>query len=137
MSEHTYAGHTLDEIKRAAESAPIAAINFKAVANHSTVLAMAAHIEEMRQKMAVVLDVNAVFSRTISEVWNVIGYDGKRTLPELVQYVGELERDAARYRQLRRGQHWSVIDGIGKSLRADELDAAIDAMEQIKNREGV
>ena len=35
--------------------------------------------------------------------------------------------DAARYRQLRRGQHWSVIDGIGDVLRAEALDAAIDA----------
>lgn len=35
--------------------------------------------------------------------------------------------DAARYRLLRRGQHWSVIDGIGDTLRSDDLDAAIDA----------
>jgi|GEM_PF-6078681 len=36
-------------------------------------------------------------------------------------------RDAARYRIVRRGQHWSVVDGIGNDLRADALDAAIDA----------
>lgn len=35
--------------------------------------------------------------------------------------------DAARYRLVRRGQHWSVIDGIGNDLRAEALDAAIDA----------
>lgn len=35
-------------------------------------------------------------------------------------------KDAARYRLLRRGQHWSVIDGIGDTLRAEVLDAAID-----------
>lgn len=35
--------------------------------------------------------------------------------------------DAARYRLVRRGQHWSVIDGIGNALRAEELDAAVDA----------
>ncbi|WP_240202640.1 Lar family restriction alleviation protein [Burkholderia sp. LMG 13014] len=34
---------------------------------------------------------------------------------------------AERYRCLRRGQRWSVINGIGDTLRADELDAAIDA----------
>lgn len=39
---------------------------------------------------------------------------------------GDVE-DAARYRWLRRGQHWSVIDGIGDTLRSGELDAAIDA----------
>ena len=32
-----------------------------------------------------------------------------------------------RHRLLQRGQHWSVIDGIGNALRADDLDAAIDA----------
>jgi hypothetical protein len=37
-----------------------------------------------------------------------------------------MERDAERYRLLRRGQHWSVIDGIGDTLRAEQLDAAID-----------
>ena len=35
--------------------------------------------------------------------------------------------DADRYRLLRRGQHWSVIDGVGDVLRAERLDAAIDA----------
>ncbi len=35
--------------------------------------------------------------------------------------------DAERYRLLKRGQKWSVIDGIGDTLRAEELDAAIDA----------
>lgn len=38
-----------------------------------------------------------------------------------------LRVDAERYRQLRRGQKWSVINGIGGTLRAEELDAAIDA----------
>ena len=36
------------------------------------------------------------------------------------------ELDAKRYRILRRGQHWSVINGIGDTLRADQLDAEID-----------
>jgi hypothetical protein len=35
--------------------------------------------------------------------------------------------DAARYRLLRRGQHWSVINGIGDTLRGEDLDDAIDA----------
>jgi len=34
---------------------------------------------------------------------------------------------AKRYELLRRGQQWSVINGIGDTLRADELDAAIDS----------
>ncbi len=36
-------------------------------------------------------------------------------------------KDAARYRLLRRGQKWSTVDGIGTVLRAETLDAAIDA----------
>ena len=36
------------------------------------------------------------------------------------------QRDAKRYQLLRRGQHWSVVNGIGDYLRADDLDAAID-----------
>ena len=39
----------------------------------------------------------------------------------------ELRRDALRYRLLRRGQHWSVVNGIGDVLRADDLDASVDA----------
>ncbi|WP_124905131.1 hypothetical protein [Burkholderia sp. Bp9004] len=35
---------------------------------------------------------------------------------------------AERYRLLRRGQHWSVINGIGDTLSAGELDAVIDAV---------
>lgn len=38
-----------------------------------------------------------------------------------------LAKDAGRYRELRRGQKWSVVDGIGDTLRADELDQAVDA----------
>lgn len=36
--------------------------------------------------------------------------------------------DAKRYRMVRRGQHWSVINGIGDTLRGEDLDAAIDAV---------
>lgn len=38
-----------------------------------------------------------------------------------------MRRDALRYRELRRGQHWSVINGIGDVLRAEDLDASVDA----------
>lgn len=39
----------------------------------------------------------------------------------------EMAKDAERYRMVRRGQHWSVIDGIGNDLCAEVLDSAIDA----------
>lgn len=35
--------------------------------------------------------------------------------------------DAQRYRLVRRGQHFSVINGIGDTLRGEALDAAADA----------
>ncbi len=44
----------------------------------------------------------------------------------------EVVKDAQRYRNLRRGQKWSVIDGCGDTLRADALDAAIDAIAMEK-----
>lgn len=48
--------------------------------------------------------------------------------PEMrAEVTGDDKLCADRYRLLRRGQHWSVINGIGDTLRADELDAAIDA----------
>ncbi|NHR08109.1 hypothetical protein HA052_23235, partial [Chromobacterium haemolyticum] len=45
----------------------------------------------------------------------------------LLDRIAELEQYAARYRALRRGQRWSVVNGIGDTLRAEKLDAAIDA----------
>ena len=50
--------------------------------------------------------------------------DATALIDELQQEPDKL--DAERYRLLRRGQHWSVIDCIGRDLRADVLDAAID-----------
>lgn len=39
----------------------------------------------------------------------------------------DIAKDAERYRIIRLGRYWSVIDGMGDTLRADELDAAVDA----------
>ena len=49
----------------------------------------------------------------------------------------DIARDADRYRLLRRGQHWSVINGIGDELRAEALDAAIDSVCQTCNGYGM
>ena len=63
----------------------------------------------------------------------ISGSDGDRrlidsALAELAQAADSVQEDAARYRLLRRGRHWSVIDGIGNDLlRAEALDAAVDA----------
>lgn len=55
------------------------------------------------------------------------------TILELIERLEAAERDAARYRLLRRGQQWSVVDGIGDILRADTLDNTIDAAMQKEN----
>ena len=51
-------------------------------------------------------------------------------LDNLRAQLAEAQRDAERYRSLRRGQKWSVIDWKGDALRADDLDAAIDAAKE-------
>lgn len=37
-------------------------------------------------------------------------------------------KDAERYRLLKRGQHWSTVNGAGDTLRGEALDQAIDAV---------
>ena len=58
---------------------------------------------------------------------------GDRAAEDLKDAMVQYKQDAERYMFLRRGQHWSVIDGIGDTLRADALDAAIDAAMKTPN----
>lgn len=44
------------------------------------------------------------------------------------------DSDAENYRLIRRGQHWSVIDGIGNTLRGEDLDAAVGAIRAARAR---
>ena len=74
---------------------------------------------------------------TQADYWKSLAKIAERALDDLgvtpaearacVERSKANQNDAERYRILRRGQHWSVIDGIGDTLRADVLDAAIDA----------
>lgn len=55
----------------------------------------------------------------------------RTTKEQLIEFAGDEpeeqdKRDAERYRWLRRGQHWSVVNGIGDNLRAEQLDKAVD-----------
>ena len=55
-------------------------------------------------------------------------YTAPQPAPAPAPLSDDIVKDAARYRLLRRGRHWSVIDGIGNDLlRAEALDAAVDA----------
>ena len=68
-------------------------------------------------------------------VWEDNADDARGCFDKLKAAIEELVADAARYQAIRRGQKWSVIDGGGDTLRADELDAAIDkAMSEPKTR---
>ena len=67
---------------------------------------------------------------------NFIAAANPAVVLDLVCRLRDAERDAARYRSVRRGQHWSVIDGIGNNLRADDLDAAVDAVVQSPKNQG-
>lgn len=44
------------------------------------------------------------------------------------EQVAQDREHAENYRLIRRGQHWSIVDGIGNTLRGDDLDAAVDAI---------
>lgn len=46
---------------------------------------------------------------------------------EVLEQLQRMAKDAARYRLVRRGQHWSVINGIGDTLSGAALDVATDA----------
>ena len=44
----------------------------------------------------------------------------------LERQIADLQRDAARYRRIRRGQHWSLVNGIGDVLTGEDMDKAVD-----------
>ena len=70
---------------------------------------------------------NALLLKLVADIRFACGDNGKRMQPELVEHIKAITANAERYQLLRRGQHWSVINGIGDALRAEALDAAIDA----------
>lgn len=81
------------------------------------------HITDKEQAL---LRENANMLDTINK--QAVSIEKLRKVVEMKDLTIEaLKADAERYQQLRRGQHWSVIDGIGDTLRAEQLDAAIDA----------
>lgn len=61
-------------------------------------------------------------------VRNSVDADAIAALEAQAREIEGLRKDAERYAVVRRGQHWSVIDGIGDPLTGDRLDAGIDAV---------
>ena len=63
------------------------------------------------------------------EEWQRLDAEGtaqKARIAELEAQVEAQRKNAERYLKVRRGQHWSVIDGAGETLRGETLDAAVD-----------
>lgn len=69
--------------------------------------------------------------RLVTDLRWALGDEGKRMQPEFLEHAKRSQKDAERYRKLRRGQHWSVVDGVGDMLRGDALDAAVDAVPAV------
>ena len=70
----------------------------------------------------------------LNAFWYETGVEGQtvcnKAAAEITRLRAEAEalrKDAERYRSVRRGQQWSVIDGIGDELWGEKLDAAVDA----------
>ena len=96
---------------------------------------IAEHLQGLYNSLASLLRrVPNFHGRVIGGMCYVILYDKNQIVDpesdclELHPRLTAAIRDADRYRLLRRGQKWSVIDGVGDTLHADELDAAIDAV---------
>ncbi|MGE5452217.1 MAG: hypothetical protein ACM3VZ_10315 [Acidobacteriota bacterium] len=62
-----------------------------------------------------------------SEVVDGDAYTADQMRAYALSAISSAGKDAERYRMVRRGQHWSVIDYKGDELRAEALDAAADA----------
>ena len=70
---------------------------------------------------------SAAAARARQEHAESVGDTLANALDKATAEVERLRKDAERYQQVRRGQKWSVIDGIGATLRGERLDDAIDA----------
>ena len=51
----------------------------------------------------------------------------REKLHRATKELAELKTDSERYQLLRRGQHYSIVDGIGNELKGEDLEAKIDA----------
>lgn len=82
--------------------------------------ALARHLDGQPQRPAIV-------SKAAAQPADAQPLTGDRLIQSLIDANKSADaQDATRYRLVRLGRHWSVIDGIGDTLRAEALDAAID-----------
>jgi len=112
---------TDDDITRLRELAQAATADdlLRMVVQVDTILALLSRLESAeRERDEARADMHAAWKSAHDNAAKFVDAEAERDA---------LAADARRYRLLRRGQHWSVIDGIGDTLRAEALDAAIDA----------
>jgi hypothetical protein len=144
MTDYTYAGHTLAEIKVAAEVATPGIW----VAEQNTINGVECHCVGVADATTCVASTgeigDAKYGHQSTLDADYIATANPATMRALVARIEALERDAARYRWMVK----NVVSGsIGFGdwwINADEpesewdsaIDAAIAATEQTKNREG-
>jgi len=124
----TYAGYTPEQIRAAAEATKDIIRShgwdgtvemgdhmgkdeaFMKLANPATVLALLDRVEELERQLSASEDATELIKADatiasllhwLAEARFAVGDDGKRMLPEFVEYLKEMARDAARYRWLR------------------------------------
>ena len=96
----------------------LAAVRCVLIENPPTLAPVAAQAQPQQSENQEAL---ADTQRAIIEAAERRGYE--RAIAE----CGQDRKDAERYRLLRRGKHWGIINAAGDPLRTDVLDAAIDA----------
>ena len=92
------------------------------------------HLQFLHQRIIEIAENSGGFSRVVGAAGIFLNEENGLIDPaedciELHPDIAQAGIDAKRYRALRCGQAWSVIDWIGDTLRGEALDAAIDARE--------
>lgn len=90
------------------------------------------HLQFLHQRIIEIAENSGGVSRVVGAAGILLNEENGLIDPaedciELHPSIAKDQIDAKRYRALRRGQAWSVINGIGDVLRGEELDEAIDA----------
>lgn len=108
--------------------------NYIAAASPDNIAALLGRLDKAERERDALSAKAANARQLATAVCNALGVAIMHDAPNAIDLLRE---DAERYRLIRRGQHWSVIDGIGDSLRAEQLDAAIDAVRAAEQAHGI
>ena len=118
-----------DELRRAAKLAAPYAVTMIVASHLNKAADTIDTLRAEKDRLTTCLEKANASAEHFEREWYLRGDE----LDNLRAQLAEAQRDAERYRSLRRGQKWSVIDWKGDALRADDLDAAIDAAKGESN----